>query len=147
MSDCADVVEPYDQEGDAEGTPKTSSIKRSRAVKRVRKTRAIRKAAASKLRAHDRALTTAVAGEHTDGEGGATGAAPTPPADTEMARKPEAPETHSYYKLIEEDPTVPKSDVVIGPPEEAIPPKPMADLSKPEDFPEDVQAIIASAPK
>jgi hypothetical protein len=62
-----------------------------------------------------------------------------------MARKPEPPP--SYYKLIEDDPTVPKADATLGPPEKVFEPKPFADFSKPEDFPADVRAIIESAPK
>jgi hypothetical protein len=61
-----------------------------------------------------------------------------------MARTPETP---SYYKLIEDNPTVPKADATLGPADEPKTPKPFADLSKPEDFPDDVRAVIDSAPK
>jgi len=40
------------------------------------------------------------------------------------------------------DPTIPAADAIIGLPLEHTEPKPFANLSKPEDFPEEVQAII-----
>lgn len=46
---------------------------------------------------------------------------------------------------VTQDPTIPRADVLIGEPLRHVEVKPMADLSKPEDFPEEVQAIIDSA--
>jgi hypothetical protein len=45
---------------------------------------------------------------------------------------------------VTQDPTIPRADAIIGAPLVREEIKPMADFSKPEDFPEEVQAIIES---
>ena len=48
---------------------------------------------------------------------------------------------------VTQDPTIPRADGFFGAPLRRGEIKPMADFSKPEDFPDEVQAIIESAPK
>jgi hypothetical protein len=90
-------------------------------------------------------LTSEAIPPHTGDEEGTSSSAPTSSERENMARKPEDAPTPSYYKLIEDDRTVPKADGTVGPPEELGEPEPMVDLSKPEDFPDDVQDVIDSA--
>lgn len=95
----------------------------------------------------DAGLTTAATLAHNGDGKGAHSSAQTPSEQKTMARKPENPSTPNIYRLIEDDPTVPKSDFELGPPPEPTgEPKPMADLSKPDNFPDDVRAVIDSAP-
>jgi hypothetical protein len=146
MSEQTEANEVDEQAGDNAATENPGLIKLWRIIPRrrvVATTDASDKG--TQAESNGAELTGDPKGAHTSGQGKA---AATSTKEGDMARKPDAPEAPpSFYKLIDDDPTVPKAGAVIGRPEEPVESKPMADLSKPEDFPEEVRAVIESAPK
>jgi hypothetical protein len=152
MSEQTETAAKNEQVGDSTPASKIPSIRRPNVRQRItgrRQTTHARERTGSRHPPSNGAdLTSEPTLADNGGQGGTASTAATPGRDDDMARKPEAPAPPpSYYKLIDDDPTVPKPDAVIGPPEEVGEPKPFADLSKPEDFPDDVRAVIESAPK
>jgi hypothetical protein len=152
LSESCDIVDLMPVEtniaeaGDEASTAKIVPIKRSKVIGRLtrRRTAQATVPSGSGHSPNGAKLTSESAAAHTEGQGAAS-SAEKPTGQQEMAQKPGLPP--SYYKLIEDDPTVPKADATLGPPEPVSEPKRFADFSKPEDFPEDVRAIIESAPK
>ena len=141
--------EPVSPKGDPEDSSNVRRIRRHRITESVRAL-AKRDSAGNGVDASEprRGLTRAGNPADTEtreeGDPASSGSA----EEDAMARKPRGGEVPpNYYKALEEDPTIPKPDIRVGPQEDQEPSKPMADLSKPEDFPPDVQAIIESAPK
>jgi hypothetical protein len=84
-------------------------------------------------------LTNGHAVAHTAGQGGRPSDA-TPAEAADMARTPE--NQPDYYDTFDNDPSVPDADATIGPPEEPVEPEAFADLSKPDEFDDDVRAIV-----
>jgi hypothetical protein len=146
MSEQTQVLDEQDVDaGVQESTENTGRITRRRTAWRSRAAALPKKTARAARKGAG--LTSPATPAHTNGKEVAGASALTSKEPEDMARKPEDPPSPSIYKLIEDDPTVPKSDFELGPPrDERAEPKPMADLSNPEEFPDDVRAVVDSAP-
>jgi hypothetical protein len=133
--------------GDDESSLNTAGITRRRLIRPWRRSAAPRDSEESEPT--ENGLTNTPDDEHTNGRQGGGSSAYKPVEQEDMARTPEAPITLDYSKLIDESPIVPKSDFEVGAPEELGEPaesEPMADLSKPDTLPDEVRAVIDSAP-
>jgi hypothetical protein len=144
MPEQAETIETEEQAGEDRSAAKPTPIQQRRLMSRWR----LIAANLSEKAAHAKAngLTSGAPEDHTVARKGADLPAVTPTEQAEMARKPESTPTPSFTKPFEDDPTIPNADATLGTPEDLGEPKPMADLSDPDNFPEDVRAVIEAAP-